>query len=102
MTIETQDECIPQSSPSVRNAVSRKYRQLPWPRSVRLPVSLDEDVTRYLEQNSINFNQLCTFALQKFVAERQILELLPVSAPLSSPESDLAALHRAHEGLAND
>ena len=72
---------------AIRSAVHRKPRQLPSPRSVRLPEGLDKDVTRYLEQNHINFNQLCTFALQQFVSQPQTLELLPVAQTSLSAES---------------
>lgn len=66
------------SATAIHNAVRRKPRQLPWPRSVRLPDAFDAEVTRYLERNRINFNQLCAFALEKFIRERQLLELIPV------------------------
>jgi hypothetical protein len=60
-------------------AVQRKPRQLPYPRSVRLPDDVDTAVSRYLAQNRINFNQLCAFALEKYIAEPQSIRFEPVS-----------------------
>ena len=68
----------PRTGTYIRNAVRRKPRQFPWPRSVRLTEALDGEVTRYLEQNGVNFNQLCMFALERFIRQPQRLELLPV------------------------
>ena len=79
----SQNEPVSQNdkTPAVRSAVHQKAmppRQTPWPRSVRLPQELDETVTRYLEQNRINFNQLCTFALGQFVSKPQHWRLDPI------------------------
>ena len=64
---------------AIINAVRRKPRQLPHPRSVRLPDDVDAAVGRYMEQNRINFNQLCAFALEKYMAEPQSIRFQPIS-----------------------
>jgi hypothetical protein len=64
---------------AIINAVRRKPRQLPHPRSVRLPDDVDAAVSRYMEQNRINFNQLCAFALEKYMAEPQSIRFQPIS-----------------------
>jgi hypothetical protein len=94
MTPDTPNEPAAQShEPAViRNAVNRRPRQLPWPRSVRLPEDLDDVVGRYMEKNRINFNQLCTFALQQFVTEPQQWDLHPVESPAPSPLPSATAL----------
>ena len=47
---------------------------------MRLTETLDAEVGRYLEQNGVNFNQLCAFALEKFIRKPQVVELPPVGA----------------------
>jgi hypothetical protein len=66
---------------AIINAVRRRPRQLPHPRSVRLPDDVDAAVSRYMEQNRINFNQLCAFALEKYMAEPQSIAFQPISVP---------------------
>jgi hypothetical protein len=70
----------PRTETHIRNAVRRKPRQRPWPRSVRLTEAIDNEITRYLEQNAVNFNQLCTFALERFIRQPQRIDLLPVGS----------------------
>ena len=64
---------------AITNAVRRRSRQLPHPRSVRLPDDVDASVSRYMEQNRINFNQLCAFALEKYMGEPQSIRFQPIS-----------------------
>ncbi len=62
-----------------RHQPRRTHVQLPHPRSVRLSKDLDAEVVAYLLKNTLSFNQLCQFAISKFIKEEQTVTLVPVS-----------------------
>lgn len=48
------------------------------PKTVRLKDEIEEKVQVYLERNSLSFPDLINLAVEKFISEPQIIELVPV------------------------
>ena len=50
------------------------------PRTIRLDITLEKQIEKYIEVNKIKFSQLINMALAKFISEPQNIQLTPVDA----------------------
>lgn len=53
------------------------------PRSVRFHPQVEQQIEAYLASNPIKFSELVNMAVSRFMAEKQIIELLPVDTESS-------------------
>lgn len=49
------------------------------PKTVRVDNELEKKIEAYLSKNPVKFSQLVAMALEKFISERQTIELKPIS-----------------------
>lgn len=48
------------------------------PRTIRLDNGLEEKVKVYCRKNGVSINRLVNMAVEKFIAEKHVIEMLPL------------------------
>lgn len=50
------------------------------PRTVRLDRELEDKVGAYCRKNDVSLNRLVNMAVEKFISERQVIEMVPLTS----------------------